>query len=249
MTTRARRREAERRGPAPEAPAPKGGAFIAAYAALGAAEIAAEWFAAPAVVWATKPLLMPALLAWVVAETRERPTGLTQALLLALAFSFLGDVFLMFPSDLFTWGLGSFLVAHLAWIAAFFRRPPGVPPPKEFPRGSMALSLPIHLYTAAMVTALVPHLGDDTVPVLVYMAVLFTMAIASVLRRGRVPDASFWSVYAGACAFVVSDSLIALHRFVAPVPFHRPLVMATYLLAQYWIVRGLLIQHRAERTG
>src|SRR3989441_7334022 len=40
-------------------------------------------------------------------------------LVAALAFSLLGDVFLMLPADLFLAGLAAFLVAHLAYIGAF----------------------------------------------------------------------------------------------------------------------------------
>src|SRR5436853_39756 len=39
-------------------------------------------------------------------------------LVAALAFSLLGDVFLMLPAELFLAGLAAFLVAHLAYIGA-----------------------------------------------------------------------------------------------------------------------------------
>src|SRR5437016_14122422 len=40
-------------------------------------------------------------------------------LVAALAFSLLGDIFLMLPADLFLAGLAAFLIAHLAYIGAF----------------------------------------------------------------------------------------------------------------------------------
>ena len=40
-------------------------------------------------------------------------------LVAALAFSLLGDVFLMLPADLFLAGLAAFLIAHLAYVGAF----------------------------------------------------------------------------------------------------------------------------------
>src|SRR5262249_31512938 len=42
----------------------------------------------------------------------------------ALCLSLAGDVFLMLPKDLFVAGLGSFLLAHLAYVAAFNTSPP-----------------------------------------------------------------------------------------------------------------------------
>ncbi|MGH7857324.1 MAG: lysoplasmalogenase, partial [Candidatus Binatia bacterium] len=168
---------------------------------------------------------MPVLVAWVASETRTRPTPVSQALLVALVFSFLGDVFLMIPGDLFLWGLGSFLVGHLAYIVAFWMRPPGAPRPTEVPRGGVSLMLPIHFYAAATIAYLLPHLGDMRTPVLLYLAVIFAMGLTSVLRRGRVSSRSFWPVYAGACTFMVSDSIIALDRFVEPVPYGQVLIM------------------------
>ncbi|NIN65212.1 MAG: lysoplasmalogenase, partial [Anaerolineae bacterium] len=41
------------------------------------------------------------------------------AIVLGLAFSLVGDVFLMLPSDRFLLGLISFLLAHMAYIGAF----------------------------------------------------------------------------------------------------------------------------------
>jgi uncharacterized membrane protein YhhN len=222
--------------------------FEGAYLALTVAQLAGEGLDLQPLVWATKPLLMPVLSAWVWKETSSRPTATTQALLVALVFSFLGDVFLMIPADLFLWGLGSFLVGHVAYIVAFWSGPSGARRPRVLPPGTIALTFPIHLYAAGIVAFLLPYLGDFTVPVLVYMAVIVIMGLSSVFRRGRVSPRSFWPVYAGAISFIVSDSVIALDRFVAPVPYRGVLVMGAYLLAQCWITRGLLVEHR-ERAA
>jgi uncharacterized membrane protein YhhN len=242
----AQNRASRRRGGSPSATSGWTTVFSGAYVVFATIHLAAEWAGFRPLILATKPLLMPVLAIWIVSETRSRPDALAQALLVAIAFSFLGDVFLMLPGDLFLWGLGSFLVGHLAYLAAFWIRRPGLPRPQSLPPGTVALSLPIHLFGATMAASLLPRLGDLRAPVLVYMAVIFGMGLSSVFRRGRVSRESFWPVYAGACAFIVSDSIIALDRFVAAVPRRQFLVMVTYALAQYWITKGLLIQHREE---
>lgn len=243
--TRAERRDPTRAA-RPSAPEPVTGPFAAVYGLVALAEVAGEYLELRELVWLTKPFLMPILLVWVITTVRERPTPIAQALGVALVFSFLGDVFLMIPGDLFTWGLGSFLVAHLAYVFAFTWRPPDQPRPKEIPRGLVALTFPIQMYAVLMLVYLYPHLGDMKLPVLLYMAVIFAMAVTSTFRRDRVPKEAFWPVYSGAIAFVVSDSVIALDRFAEPVPYARVIIMGSYLPAQYWIVQGLLREHAAE---
>jgi uncharacterized membrane protein YhhN len=47
----------------------------------------------------------------------------------------------------------------------------------------------------------------------------------------------------GAFTFVVSDSLIAINKFVAPLTNANLLIMLTYCLAQIWIVIGTIQHH------
>ena len=64
--------------------------------------------------WIAKPAALALLLLW--AALGAAPSW---ALLAALAFSLLGDVYLMLPANLFVAGLAAFLVGHLAYIDAF----------------------------------------------------------------------------------------------------------------------------------
>ncbi|MCC7464853.1 MAG: hypothetical protein IT261_01205, partial [Saprospiraceae bacterium] len=75
----------------------------------------------PALVFLSKPLLMPLLAAWLLTETKSSSGIFRNAIALALAFSTLGDVLLMFEGGMFFLaGLGAFLIAHLWYIRAFF---------------------------------------------------------------------------------------------------------------------------------
>jgi hypothetical protein len=61
------------------------------------------------------------------------------------------------------------------------------------------------------------------------------MGRATLLRT----PGSVW-VAVGAGSFMLSDTLLALNKFVSPLPLSQLWVLSTYYLAQVLIVRGLL---------
>ena len=63
-----------------------------------------------------KPLPVLALLGWL---HDAPPSDYRRWISLGLIFSLLGDVLLAWPGDLFVFGLGAFLVAHLAYLKAY----------------------------------------------------------------------------------------------------------------------------------
>src|SRR4030095_456266 len=70
----------------------------------------------------TKPLLMPLLIIYFLAETNSFISSLEKWIILALIFSWAGDVLLMFESkneNFFTFGLVAFLLAHIFYIIFF----------------------------------------------------------------------------------------------------------------------------------
>jgi uncharacterized membrane protein YhhN len=71
-----------------------------------------------------------------------------------LVLSLAGDVFLMLPQDCFIQGLGSFLVAHLLYIAAFIR-------PFNFSLEELVLLAPLLIYGGIVLSELLPHLPKD----------------------------------------------------------------------------------------
>jgi len=161
--------------------------------------------------WLTKPLLMPALMA-----------GSDRSSWRPLAFGAAGDVALLGSTDAaFTAGLVSFLVGHVAWIAALRQRPGG-----GRLRSRPALALPYLAAFGALNAYLWPRTGKDRVPVLGYSTALTAMALAA-LHSGS-PRAA-----AGGALFMLSDSLLALEKFAGiELPAHEGLVMAAYTSAQ-----------------
>ena len=139
----------------------------------------------------------------------------------ALVFSAVGDVSL--ELGCFTFGLAAFLVGHLFYLMVFWRAI----------RPSRSNSLPILgllVYGVAIITWLHPYLGEMKLAVYLYMAVITSMAAVALLGQNNHP-----LVGLGALMFVVSDSLIAINRFIEPFEGARYGIMVLYYLAQYFL--------------
>jgi len=170
----------------------------------------------------TVPILSLAVLAF-------RNIAATKGVLIGigLLFSGCGDILLEIDgTGLFVYGLGSFLVAHLFYIAAFIRQP-------AFKRSQLPILIGIGVYGIAMGGLLFPRLGDMLIPVAAYLCIILAMGIAA-----TVGSTNHKLVFTGAVLFILSDSLIAVNRFLAPVPLSGYLIMTTYYLAQVFITWG-----------
>ncbi len=198
-----------------------------------------------------KPLLMPLLICWFLSASPVK-SALEKWTIAALIFSWGGDVFLLFGDRAEYWfiaGLGSFLFGHLCYIQAF-RQGPFLPaqttygeqPPVRGLRTIAWAALPVIGFAGLLVWTILPDLGDMAVPVLVYSAVLASMALAALNRYRKVPGGSFTMVTAGALIFVLSDSAIAWNRFHQPFESAGTVIMVTYLTAQLLIASGIIAQ-------
>lgn len=164
-------------------------------------------------------------------------------MVLALIFSWGGDVLLMYQPKhelYFIFGLASFLIAHLFYIFAYrqFRS-------EDTSNALLGVqrfrySFPVILAGTGLITVLYNHLGDLKIPVVIYALVLVLMVLNALFRFGRTGLASFSMVFFGATLFMISDSLIAINKFLMPVAYSGFWVMITYITAQYLIVEGLL---------
>ncbi|SCW97044.1 Uncharacterized membrane protein YhhN [Pseudomonas sp. NFACC05-1] len=179
-----------------------------------------------------KPMPVLALLGWL---HDAPPSDYRRWVSLGLIFSLVGDVLLAWPGDLFVFGLGAFLLAHLAYLKAYLsdcRRPALLP---------LALALGIG---AMLLGVLVSNgLGSLLVPVIVYGLVISAMLWRALARLGTgVPKRSAWLAAAGALAFVFSDSLIGINRFVHPFHAAPYLIIISYWLGQWGITASAFTQ-------
>ena len=185
-------------------------------------------------VTSSKALLMPLLAAGVLVALRRPLRSQVWLLLAALAGSWVGDVLLSFPGW-FMPGLLAFLAAHVAFIVLFLRLPV-----TAGRRRLPAWTLVYAAWYVAFLALLGAHLGALLVPVAVYGAVLGTMAALAGGRGGVIA--------LGGAFFVVSDSVLALGRFLPGYEFalHDLVVMSTYLAAQGLIAWGVVTGLRAD---
>lgn len=164
--------------------------------------------------------------------------------LVAFFFSWAGDILLMFSgnSELFFFaGVGGFFLAQLAYIYTFvrFSEQGG----RGFLQKRPAMALPFLAYAAGIYFILLPGLDGIMKPIiLIYALSLIGMSMMALNRLGRVSRPSFLLVFTGSLLFVASDSMIAIDRFYTELPMAGFWIMATYMPAQYLIMRGLALE-------
>ena len=185
-----------------------------------------------------KPLLMPVLITAVLLLSIETPGR--KKIIAALFFSFLGDVFLLFEYKgpiFFMLGLCCFLLTHIFYIAWFMQLcKPGTSTIRRHPY----LVILIGLYTAALLYFLMPGLNDLKIPVIIYACIISIMLYFSLRLPYRISKTARQLLITGALFFVISDSLLAIDKFYKHFPFASILIILTYCLAQYFIVKGFI---------
>ena len=183
-----------------------------------------------------KPLLMAVVAGYFISLTNIIATSLKKWILLALFFSWAGDVLLMFePKDknFFLLGLSSFLLAHIFYIVFFH-----IVRIREKIKGNPWLLLVVVIYYGVLINLLSPYLADMKIPVLVYgivISFMFMLAMHMLFIKNKA--AGKWMMF-GALLFVVSDSVLAINKFYQSFEMAGILIMLTYGLAQLFIVEG-----------
>lgn len=201
-------------------------------------------------VYLSKPPLMLLLAGYFYTVTSHRSSLFTRIILIALLFASIGDTLLMFrdiptatQNRLFLGGLIGFLITHVCYILAFWNRSLRI---EKGLSGSWWV-IPVFLLNWLVFNYFLwPSLGEMRVPVIIYSMVITLMAISVFRLRGFLSSRWFGILLAGILLFMISDSLIAVNRFMLEVqlPYPRLLIMSTYLLGQYLIVLGC--KHVAE---
>lgn len=189
-----------------------------------------------------KPLTLVLLLVAAVFLREGDPPARWWFTLAALAFSLVGDIFLMLPRDRFVAGLASFLLAHVCYVVAF-NAPPA--------RGVAAWMIAIVALAVALATAPIFRLRaaiagsgrhELLVPITVYVAAIGAMVFFALLTMARPEWSGGRSALAAgdALLFFSSDGMIGRSRFVGAFPGSRILIIVTYHLGQAGLVLGLL---------
>lgn len=190
-----------------------------------------------------KPATMVALMLWFVTSIEFHPDVLSFGFFLGLLFSLGGDVFLMLPGNRFILGLISFLLAHIAYIAAFTSQ--GL----EIQILSGILLIGIGgiaglIFSRLRNGLLASGQSSLVLPVAAYVLIIALMvwsAVATNLNTEWHPMASVFSGI-GAVFFLTSDALLGWNRFVRPIRYGDLLVIVTYHIAQFLMASGIMTQ-------
>lgn len=207
------------------------------YSVVGAVHLVAKLLDNVALDQFTKPLLMPLLLVGFLFALPRRRSEIALLGTLAIAFSWLGDVSLLYSGDLgFVTGLGFFLLAHVAYLLLIIR--------KLRMRRLGPFALIYVAWWVALVALLAPHLGNLLIPVAVYGLVL-----GAVAAFGTTGSAT---LIAGTALFLVSDTLLGVNRFLPGFELWQVdfIIMLTYIVGQgliaYTAVRAAANQEKRQ---
>jgi uncharacterized membrane protein YhhN len=194
----------------------------------------------------SKPFIVISLVGYFVTVTAIYKRTIKKWILFALAFSWLGDVLLMFENKdelFFFLGLSAFLLAHIFYIICFIR----VQRTEKLRSNLFILTIAV-LYGVLILKFLLPHLGKMKWPVLIYGAiitVMFTMALHMIFLKNKQAG---YLMATGALLFVTSDSVLAINKFYHSFELAGFIIILTYGLAQFLIAEGA-IQYIRRRPG
>ncbi|KAL9546970.1 hypothetical protein MBANPS3_006393 [Mucor bainieri] len=176
-----------------------------------------------------KYLLKPTTTLLIIGVGLETDNVRNNVKLAGLAFSLLGDIFLMFTGeDMFILGLSSFLAAHIFYIYMFYNT-------KKRDQASALFGL----FSIASVyfSFLYPSIFEEggivmTVAVAVYIVVITFMVYYALMNDNT-------NLSVGVFLFFISDATLALDKFLYHAPDRRCeyIVMITYYAAQFCIAK------------
>jgi uncharacterized membrane protein YhhN len=212
-------------------------------------EILVEFFKLETLVFILKPAVTTLLIVFFWTETKDKPTRFSKAIFFALIFSLGGDILLMFPrfnEIFFLLGLGSFLIAHIFYIVAFVGNIRSSTYSNSFTIKALTFN-PFLLLTLMMFGIIHNHLGEMKIPVIAYMTAITLMGVSAALRVNHTSAKSWKLIVAGALIFTLSDSMIALNKFVVVFPGAQVAIMVSYYLAQYLMVSGALVHFKLKK--
>lgn len=199
----------------------------------------------PILIGVFKPLISLSLIYYAYKRQRLFSLPIYRSLIIALLCGLMGDLALMPATQFdhsFLIGLVSFLLGHLAYIHVFIKL-------GEKYEGSIAkqlLALGFSFYAVWIYANLYPNIVDEglAIPVFVYCFILIALAFVATFGR---EGAGYRVRLLGVGFFVISDSALAWGAFIWQTPLLNAFVIATYCLAQIFIVHGV-IQYKTDRN-
>ncbi|MFS4492063.1 lysoplasmalogenase [Maribacter sp. 2308TA10-17] len=218
----------------------KENSFLWGYVLLVLFDLACGFEATSSLRVISKPLLLLSLLFYFLNKAKSNRNRTFYLMTGALFCSLLGDVFLLFEdrsSIFFPLGLAAFLIAHLLFALTFTKKWN-----RKASKKIWWIILLLFSYGGFLFYILKDNLGALQIPVILYILGILTMVITAYRRKENVPKSSFNLVFIGALFFVLSDSVLAVNKFLFTIPLSHIIIMGTYATAQYLITMGVLKQ-------
>lgn len=190
----------------------------------------------------TKPALVITLILYFLSGVKGTIFKDKTLFIFTIFFALLGDIFLMFLTQnplFFILGLGSFLLMQLGYSLYFNRE-------IEFKRSLLFQKpywiVPVIVYASILYKIVGENAGGVKGAILAYTICIAIMMLSAMNRLGQISQNSFRWVFFGALFFLISDSILAVNKFASPVSNAGFWIMSTYALAQYLIVRGVVLK-------
>jgi uncharacterized membrane protein YhhN len=184
----------------------------------------------------SKPMIMASLIGFYISTVSKQSNGF----IMAMIFALFGDIFLMMKGeDFFLLGLGSFLLMQVFYAAEFYQD-------RTTDRKTIIIkSLPVMIITCSTMMFLWDKLGEMRWPVFIYALAISTMIITALIRKPQIRW--YLPVVVGVILFMLSDIALAVSKFDQMTDLSiQYFVMATYMIAQYLIVRGKVEQSNSQ---
>lgn len=187
----------------------------------------------------TKPFLIPLILLYYLVST-SHPIWF---LVLALIFSWLGDVFLMFQGNTwFTIGGCFFGVSHIFFVLTYVGR-------IQWSAVHLYVIIPVAIVYIAITTLVIRAVIKQTPkkmlpPMYLYLIANSTMNVFAIMQLESIPGAGSIIAVIGAILFFISDCCLFLVRYSKrpELVFKKHFtVMLTYVVGEFLITQGILM--------
>jgi uncharacterized membrane protein YhhN len=185
---------------------------------------------------ATKTILVPLLMMHLMVNFSHKTLGYLP--MIALFFSWMGDLLLLGKgSAFFLSGMFAFIVTHFFYSYSFLKIQPVVKKSRPY---LLIYGLVLLAASTAVFLYLQAYLGTYRLPVLLYMLFINCMAALAIhtYTNRALSNVALYHFIPGAVLFVLSDALLAVNMFRHRLPVLEVVVMLTYGLAQFFIVKG-----------
>lgn len=201
----------------------------------GLSAIFSYYFGSDMMFYILKPLTTILILLFALFHGHQSEKDILKVTVYGLLFCLLGDILLL-KDSFFAFGLVAFLIAHILFIISFVKID-----------GFKNYFKPFILLIAsagAFYAFLYPSLEVLAIPVLIYVLCITLMAwqgIGLYIWKKKKP---FLYILLGAILFMISDSIIALNKFVYAFDLSKLIILSTYWTAIFFIVKASTMRKR-----